>query len=315
MKKQNQNIVKNKKIAILLCGHIRNAKIIDFLNTTKEDIDVFVFTWDDIGHRGTIGYTPNQEIDNYYKDQIENFIQKIPQIKKYKIENLQENLKSLKKDFEYGNYFCYKTQPIFIKSQLYTIQSCYRLMKNYCYNNLINYDLVIKFRFDCEVEKFIITKKLEKYTSNSNVLFVSNNTCHSHPYFPNGCMICNKLYKEEISTIHLEEHSNIICDFFVYGNTKAMENYCNLFDKFDEINKSFENYNFEKIQKNNINYTQIENNYYVSHLDSILKIKCCYPERLMQQHLKNMMLISSEDITCSWILKRDNPLKIFYKTL
>ncbi len=314
MKKQNQNIVKNKKIAILLCGHIRNAKIIDFLNTTKEDIDVFVFTWDDIGHRNpkSLSLKNSKKTE---KDQIERFVQNIPKLKLYKIENLHDNLKSLKKDFEYGNYFCYKTQPIFIKSQLYTIQSCYRLMKNYCYNNLINYDLVIKFRFDCEVEKFIITKKLEKYTSNSNVLFVSNNKCHSHPFFPNGCMICNKLYAEEKIIFHMDNHANIICDFFVYGNQKAMEKYCNLFDKFDEINKSFENYNFEKIQKNKINYTQIENNYYVSHLDSIFEIKCCYPERLMQQHLKNMMLISSEDIACSWILKRDNPLKIFYKTL
>jgi hypothetical protein len=306
---EEKYVVKNKKIAMLICGHVRNAKIIDFLKKTKENIDVFVFTWDNIGHRGTIDYKPNQEIHDCCKDQIENFIQKIPHIKKYKIENLQENFEKLMPNLSGKTFFCHMVPPIFIKSQLYTIQSCYKLFEEYCLENNEQYDIVIKCRFDCDILQFSITKKMAKFLSNDHVCFVTNDGTHVHPYFPNGCMICNRLYKEEISTIHLEEHSNIICDFFVYGNTKAMKQYCNLIEKFESINESFSKANIEKLNSKKFNIEKIDKNYYVHHLDSIFHFKCCYPERMTQYEFKNLMFISSDSIICRWEGEQSCPFK------
>jgi hypothetical protein len=41
------------RLAFLLCGHVRNYNILDFVRRCTYQVDVFIFTWDDYGHKGT----------------------------------------------------------------------------------------------------------------------------------------------------------------------------------------------------------------------------------------------------------------------
>jgi hypothetical protein len=104
-----------------------------------------------------------------------------------------------------------------------------------------------------------------------------------------------------MKTVHIFEHSNVICDIFAYGNMKSMKKYCDLYNNYDDLNNSFFEENLKQYEKLNENVKYENGNYILDrgnqgHLDSLYYYNCSYPERLLQKFLKNYMLIKSEDV-------------------
>lgn len=307
-------IVKDKKIAFLICGHIRNAKVLEFINNTHENIDVFIFTWDNIGFRGKIQYQKNGQDIDLCKKEIEDYIVKTPNLKDYKIENNQEYMQKMMPSMHSKKYFNHSLPEIFIISQLYTIQQCYALFENYCRLHNVTYDVVFKSRFDCEIRKFNITQKMINYIAQDNSIFVTNDGVHTHPFFSNGCMMCNRLYDCNFFEKHFDNHTNIICDFFAYSSPVCMKKYCNMLNEYDKINEEFYAENMDRLKTNKFRVTHHPNSIMVHHLDSIFYFKCSYPERILQHYLKDYILISSRDITVAWSGTEKTPYKV-YKNL
>ena len=306
---QLSETVKNKKIAFLLCGHIRNAKILEFIKNTNENIDVFIFTWENIGFRGKIQYYKNGEDIDLCKQDIENYILQTPNLRDYKIENNQEYMKNTMPSMQSKKYFNHSLPEIFIKSQLHTIQQCYALFENYCNLHNVTYDVVFKSRFDCEIKKFNITQKMINYINQEKTIFVTNDGVHTHPFFSNGCMLCNRLYDSNFSETHIDNHTNIICDFFAYASPNCMKKYCNMLDEYDKINEDFYLENMERLKTDKFRVSYNPNSVRTHHLDSIFYFKCSYPERILQYYLKDYILVSSRDVTVLWSGLQTTPYK------
>jgi hypothetical protein len=79
-----------------------------------------------------------------------------------------------------------------------------------------------------------------------------------------------------------------------------MKSYCDLYNHYDKLNDSFFDENIKQFEKVPENIFYDGNNYilngYNGHVDSLYYYYCSYPERLLQVHLKNYMLVRSEGI-------------------
>jgi hypothetical protein len=106
-------------------------------------------------------------------------------------------------------------------------------------NHNINYDIVLKLRFDSYFDESFCTEALFNiyYTSNfKKFIYVSNDSDHSHIDGHTGCDLCNKSYWN-FSNVHkhLGEHSNDICDFLCICSEKTMDYYSDLYKVFEEL--------------------------------------------------------------------------------
>jgi len=291
------------KIAILLSGHIRKNQIQNSLNLLKDyDFDIFIHTWDNFGFKGN--ETNLDDLTNI--ELIENTISKIPNVKKFEIENNKNFIKSLKN--EDVKYFNYSSPEKFIKSQLYSISKSYKIFEDFYKSNNEKYDIVIRTRFENEFTQFMIDENLLHNIKNYNIIFVPNKDCgHHHPDSNSTtCQVCEKMfYEHNLKHVHSFDHSHVICDIFAYGSVDSMKKYCTLYEKYDSLNKGFESLNMDMLKTKNINYTIKENVYLMDmdlsgHLNSLYYINCSYPERLLQFQLKNYMLPSSSKIKINW---------------
>lgn len=295
--------VKKYKIALLLSGHVRSLPILNSLNNITKDynIDVFVSTWDNIGMKG-------QETninDNVNPDLVLSRIQQLPNLKKYIIENNKEYI--LKNENKKVIYFNHSSPEIFIKSQLYSINKSFNLLKEYIEETNTNYDMVIRARMDSEINKFFVTEKMINDINQNKIIFVPNDNCgHDHPDNGTSCHACDTMYyKYDLKDVHIFEHTNIICDIFAYGSIDSMEKYCSLIHHYDELNKNFEKENLSWLENNNgkIKYQKKDNVYHIlnekhqdGHIKSTFYLNCSYPERLLQKLLKDYMLVKSKNI-------------------
>jgi hypothetical protein len=286
------------KIAIILTGHIRKNSILHGINKfcNSENCDIFIHTWDNIGIKGTETLL-NTTTDS---DMVFTEIQKYKNLKKYQIENNKNwiELQDVKE-----NYFNYSSPEPFIKSQLYSIHKGHQLMEDYSLENNINYDIVFKFRFDCNLTHFYLFNKTIFDIKDNDIIFTPNSDCnHYHMDYGTSCWACDSMYyKHNMKTVHIFEHSNVICDIFAYGNMKSMKKYCDLYNNYDDLNNSFFEENLKQYEKLNENVKYENGNYILDrgnqgHLDSLYYYNCSYPERLLQKFLKNYMLIKSEDV-------------------
>lgn len=290
------------KVAFLLSGHIRNNTIANSLNNLMGDYncDVFIHTWDTVGKKGK----ETDLNDSVLKNKVVENINRIKNVRNYMIENNHEYIQSIKSDTEDNIYFNYSSPEIFIKSQLYSINKSYKLMEEYSKANKIKYSAVFRLRFDCEFTSFNLTNKILQDINNHNIIFVSNSDAgHSHAD-SNGtsCMACDRMYySHDLKSVHIFEHTNVICDIFAYGSQKSMKDYCSLYFDYDKLNKSFVKDNLKYLETKNIRHTKNKNVYKIQwnhrgHLESLYYLNCSYPERLLQKKLKNYMLIDSRTI-------------------
>jgi len=288
---------KDVKIALLLSGHIRKNSIYNNISSAlnRYDTDIFIHTWDNFGLKGT----ETNVNDHTNESEIEKEIQKFNNVKSFIIENNKQLINGMEKR---SGYFNFSSPEPFIKSQLYSINKSYELMNNYSKENNINYDIVFKFRFDCDIFYFNLKKHTINNIKNNNIIFTSNNDCnHSHMDYGTSCWACdNMYYKYGLKHVHIFEHTNVICDLFAYGNQKSMESYCNLYNVYDELISEFEEENKKQLEKHSSNLKLINGDYKLEgmrgHIDSLYYYNCSYPERLLQKYLKDYMLVESRDV-------------------
>jgi hypothetical protein len=292
----------NKKIALLLSGHIRNNTITNnlFKFLPLHNVDIFIHTWD---NKGIKGKETNLN-DSVNEEEIIKIISQINNVKNFKIENNKTYIESILSETNENIYFNHSSPEIFIKSQLYSIYQSYELMNSYSNENNVNYDVVIRLRFDCEIVSFNLTDDVISDINNNKIIFVPNKDCgHHHPDSDStSCIACDVMYhKYKLKSVHISEHTNIICDIFAYGSQESMKDYCYTYLVYDEINKSFIDGNLKSLNERKINFTKINNVYkikmdYKGHLESVFYLNCSYPEKILQKKLKDYMLVESKDI-------------------
>lgn len=299
----NEKNKKSKKIAILLSGHIRKNSILKGIEKILNlcEFDIFIHTWDNLGNKGS--ETNIDDTTNH--DLVVKEIYKIPNVKNFIIENNKNYILSLKNK---KGYFNFSSPEPFIKSQLYSINKSYNLMEEYSRNNNIKYDVVFKFRFDCNIDMFDLPIHIIEDIGNYDIIFTPNNkdSKHSHLDYGTSCYVCDTMYyTHKLKNVHVFEHSNIVCDLFAYGSQNSMKDYCDLYNHYEEMNESFSEQNHNSIKKHNKNIKIEDGDYklfgHKGHLDSLYYYYCSYPERLLQKFLKNYMLVESKSVKLSLV--------------
>lgn len=290
------------KIALLISGHIRSNSILHNLKRYSElyDIDVFIFTWDTVGLKGK---EMNLE-DTPDSSSIKKIIESIPNVRKFQIKNNKQYIESIQEETSKIPYFNFSSPEVFIKSQLYSIHRSYELMEEYCKENDVSYDLVLKTRFDLKLIEFDVTPKLVAELNTNDIIFVPNSDVgHNHPDYGTSCMTCDLLYYErKFKSVHIFDHTSIICDLFAYGSQKSMKDYCSLYLNYDNFAKMYFDLNLKFLKKNpNIKYTMSGSAYNIQmdmeqHMNTLYYLYCSYPERMLQKQLKDYMLVKSTNI-------------------
>ena len=304
---ENVEEFKKIKIALLISGHVRKSSILEHIRDFCQsyDIDIFIFTWDNIGIKGKETNLEDTTNPNLVQDVISQF----PNVKKFKIENNKEYIEKIQKETSEVPYFNLSSPEVFIKSQLYSVYNAYRMMEEYAAENQIKYDLVMKLRFDLKFVKFNITPRLVDEINDNDLIFVPNaDIGHDHPDHLTSCWACDKMYFEHgYRKVHIFEHSSIVCDVFAYGSQKSMKDYCSLYIHYDEMNRKFYEENMKSLARNpDIKYELKDNVYHIQwdqkgHMDSVYYFYCSYPERMLQKHLREYMLVRSTQVQLRFI--------------
>ena len=279
------------KVAVLLTGHYRKGQVVPSLHKIG-DFDVFAFAWDDFGCKG--------HETNLCKSEplaVESAIKSLPNIKSYKIGNNKNFIESIREETESRTYFNHSSKEVFIKSQLYSIKKTYELFDDFRKSSGVSYDVVIKLRFDCSLRSFSLDQKTMYYIAECGAIFVTNDGCHNHDHFSNGCIICNKLYDLSLHIPHIGDHPNIICDLMAYGSVEAMREYCGMYDVYDRLNGEFIAKNRKFLSERNLPFSFEGRNIAIGRMDSIFYLYCSYPERIIQHHLSDRMLVSSRSVS------------------
>ena len=278
------------KCAILLSGNVRKGSILKSLSYLK-DVDVFAFVWDNIGVKGT-----EMNLSLSDPDAVSEVVSRIPHLKAHKMASNKNFIESIRQETESRKYFNFSSDEIFIKSQMYAIKKSHELMEDYCRKTGTSYDMVVKMRFDCSINRFLPDDKTMGFVNTGNAVFVTNDDAHPHPHFSNGCMVCNKMYDIDLHIPHIFNHSNIICDIMAYGGREPMKRWCSMYDHYDEWNDYFAEENKNFLTKRNIPLTITGKNIKVNRIDHMFYLYCSYPERIFQYHMRDYMLISSRGI-------------------
>lgn len=288
------------KTAILISGHPRNLSIVESLkNMNMRNVDVFVFSWDQWGHRTT---ERNIEIPSD-RENIESIIKNIPGVKKYKIENNADFIKNNDNlSIKYINWI--RGPEVYVKSQLYAISKSYELMEQYIKETKTEYSLVIKCRFENSIERFQPTQTLINDIENNKIIFVPNNSHHTHP-FNSYCEKCQMIYEMGYRHTHIFNHDNPVCDVYAYGSVDSMKDYCSLYYKYDDLCKKFEKHNMKMMDKLQTPHEKrgeayILNQNTMSHDQTVFFYFSSYPERLLSYILEDYMLLRADEISLGW---------------
>jgi hypothetical protein len=289
--------LKGSKIAFLLTGHIRNNTILNgIMNFCKMyDYDVFIHTWDNIGLKGS----ETNLNDKINVNAVKNEISKIPNVKKFDIENNKNYINALESK---KHYFNFSSPEPFIKSQLYSINKVFSYLEEEVNENKTKYNVVFKFRFDNDLFLFNLNRGIVEDVNNHDIIFVPNiDNGHTHPDNGTSCFSCDKMYYDfNLKDVHIFEHTNIVCDMFAYGSYNSMKKYCSLYNHYDEINEFYFQKNIESGKKHSKHLSLKNDEYKLNgtkgHIDSAYYFYCSYPERMLQLFLKDYMLIQSKNI-------------------
>jgi len=297
------NLIKNTfnpnglKVAILLSGHIRKNSILKGIRQfcNNANYHIFIHTWDNLGLKGNETSLNDASIPTTVMSEINNFTN----LKKYEIENNKSWIESQEMR---NNYFNFSSPEIFIKSQLYSINKSYKIMEEYSKENDIEYDVVLKVRFDSDMFAFSLSDKTISDIKNHDIIFTPNHdNKHTHMDYGTSCWACDNLYyTHNRKKVHIFGHTNVICDMFAYGSMTSMKSYCDLYNNYDKLNDSFFDENVKQFNLVPENIVYEGGNYnlkdHQGHVDSLYYYYCSYPERLLQFQLKNYMLVQSKDI-------------------
>jgi hypothetical protein len=291
--KERAQLVTQPRVAVLLSGHVRDM---DFLKTSYlikyRRVDFFIFSWDQQGIWGTETELDRPSIKNF----LETEYKANSRIKKYAIESNKDYIDNNPTDPNIKFFRYSKVREINIQSQLYAIMRSYQLMEEYVKETGIEYDLVVKTRFDMAIVDFNLTTELIEDVNKNKIIFVpdQDRSGHAHP-LPSYCPSCDKIYDNRIMVKHLFEHQNIICDTYAYGSVDSMKKYCYLYESYEKLCKEFEAHNLSVVDKIKLTYEKDEGNYIIPmsvNNDVIAQrfLFCSYPERLFMHYLDDYLL-------------------------
>ncbi len=231
-------MAKNKrlKIAVEVSGHLRTFEYCGAL--LKEnllnhyDCDVFIHTWDKTEHQqlswhGKKGMHGGADI-NLVTEGIKIKVQNIYKPKKI----IYDNEKELKKISGFlahpnkqANFLGFSLQAVW--NTLYTEVKAHQLMKQYAKENNIEYDFVIRTRFDIGLlQKFDIKPYLPFFNldKNSGVFFPLNIKSHG-------------IENDFSDNKHLAILHPYAFDVFYLTTPQAMDKIMNILDDFDTLFK------------------------------------------------------------------------------
>ena len=205
---ESSSIVKAIKVAILICGEMRNYNNPELIKRnnqflfTKYNCDIFISTWE---NKGYSPYHGSVDTKNYSSDKIsDDIINNYNNVKNINIENYESWFSNLpdeyKEIYNLGLNCGNKIVNATVFPQLYKIWDANRMKVLYENEHNFKYDIVIRFRPDmCLVEE-IPNKYLNEFikleSNNNNKIWTSNPTKIFYP---------NRIY-----------------DIFYYGNSDCM---------------------------------------------------------------------------------------------
>ena len=294
--------IQQKKIAILLSGHIRRNSVLPGISNALHgyDIDLFIHTWDNLGLKGTeMNLYETAELE---KQRVISEINKLPNVRAFKIENNKEYIESIKDEDSDITYFNMSSPEPFLKSQLYSIHQSWKMFEQYQKETGQEYGLVVKLRFDLDIVEFRPSNRIFIDCNQHNIIFMPNkDNAHFHSDYGTSCWACDKMYHEKLLTdVHIFDHTNIVCDVMAYGSVKSMKEYCNLHKNYRKIYKAVEKENFRMLKlRKEKNIQSKGKDYIIKHNDDgLYYFYGSYPERALSLHLKNFMLPESKTIKC-----------------
>ena len=283
----------NNKLKVAFCysGFIRNfkknleknKKIIDNLNP-----DIFIYTYDSFGYKNNSSIPEpknNIILDQNYFSNISNI--KDIFIEKFKRESIE--------DLEDKNIIYYMhdnhAYPKNILSQLYCINKCNSLKKEYEKKYNFEYDFVFRIRPDSYLENLDL-ELLTNIINKKNTIFVSN---ENGKYWGSYCSLC------AIGEEHLF-HVNDISDIFAFGDSKSMNYYSSLFLIANKLHDDMSGYNKSFFEKNKKNMKILDNKKIVNFkiLDTsknknkdFMNNECYlfYPESLLRFYLSRIKVL------------------------
>ena len=160
---ESKSIVRALKVAILLCGEMRNFNNLELVKRnnqylfTKYNCDLFISTWD---HKGFSPYHGTINNKNYSSDNIryDDIINNYNNVKNINIENYKDWFLTLPKEYKEIYNLGLKCGDKIVNAtvfpQLYKFWDANRMKILYENENNFKYDLVIRFRSDmCLIEE------------------------------------------------------------------------------------------------------------------------------------------------------------------
>lgn len=287
---------KNKRIALMFCGHTRN--LLDYVYKHQwfmnyNNIDVFIHTWDDPGLKAKSGNIWLEETSS--KIDVE-LIKKYYNPKIMKINNNKELFDKMSLVNKISPIFLYISQAKddatkYINSQLFSIYSCFKLIEYYENMHQFKYDAVIKMRFDfapTHVDYNEIFENMEE-----NTLWFPHALYNNHPHHGGGggCTCCDH------NTCTEQHHANDLCDIWYYGKRDLMQKACELFVHAENILKINTPANINMLNTNFIKHKKEGDFIYIYNSRDIENsVVCYYPERLLREHLRGIVCKSSSAI-------------------
>jgi hypothetical protein len=300
-KPYDTKLIKNKKIAVILCGHVRNYRYT--IHSQKRFIDndlfdVFIHTWDDTGLKNDKRNIAYEWLNsNCEKIDIASIKQHYKP-KKIKVENNKELLPKLSLRGKINPIFLFKYQAQddatkYINSQLYSIYQAYKLIEEYELENNMKYDGIIKLRFDFNISHIDIDTII-RHISDTNAIYwphaKSSNHFHrlSSGKLSGGCLSCD-------ANIEHDEHTNDICDVWFYTKRILAKKVCEIFLHGEELLKNNQEHNLRMLKEHSeIKHEKKEDYIYISEFHDIDKyIRAWYPESINRWNLKGILCPSS----------------------
>jgi hypothetical protein len=287
------------KVAVMLVGHFRrfpgSKNCWEQFKSNHPHVDFFIHTWNEIGERDWDSWIEvNGPIPNF--EEIHQTLKPISILREDHTKFL-ESFGLYNKISKDQKLYLAAGQRVknhrdfskFIMSQLYSIYTCHKLVRNYEILHNFRYDVIIKLRADTI---FFHPLYFDKLQFADNILYI-HSRAHHHADGGKGCLTCDKEYPNR----QHEEHTNDVCDVLLYGNSVIMEKYCNLYLHIEGFLDQLDKDNQDIIKKYpehfKDNLSNDENIVYLGQITDYDKnLKLFYPERLIREYFKDCWLLS-----------------------
>lgn len=285
--------LKQKRIAVILSGYIRNLQDVSHIGLIDE-ADIFIHTWSEYGFKNKLRLIDNIWLENTRDIDIDK-LKSTYKPKKIIVEDNRKILDSFSLMGSISPIFLYAGQAKddatkYVNSQLYSLNAAYKLVCEYESEQGFQYDGIVRLMFDFKID-FFDFKAICKDISSGGIVYFPHAACNSHKHAGGGggCVLCDQNKPHE-------KHSNDLCDVWFYGRRDEMGAACEMYLKaFQVISDNHEN-NIELLKASNYSVNKDGFVYINNTKDIEEKYVCFYPERILREVLKGITCKSSKNI-------------------